>query len=114
MVSRHVRAALLEAETSVEDANGEGSSSKDEKSDAPDPDAIDKEGDGGDDPSGAVNNDLSGKTVQSLSIEAQSKILPGAKEVVLSFNETTDSLRILVTPTGQVKFSWRGQLHDLP
>lgn len=76
--------------------------------------AIDADGDAGEEPSGAVNDEVSGKTVQAVTIEAQSKILPGAKEVVLAFNETTDPLRILVTPTGMVKFFWRGQLHDLP
>lgn len=77
-------------------------------------DAIDPEGDGGDEPSGVVNDELSGKTVQSVTIEPKSKVLPGAKEVVLSFNESTDTLRILITATGNVKFFWRGQLHDIP
>lgn len=82
--------------------------------DQPDPEAIDPDGVGGEEGSGAVNDDLSGKTVQAISIEPESKVLPGAKEVVISFNETTDALRILVTATGQVKFFWRGQLHDIP
>lgn len=86
--------------------------------DQPDPDAeekaIDADGDEGEDASGAVNNDISGKTVQSISIEPKSKILPGAKEVIISFNETSDALRVLVTATGQVKFFLGGQLHDLP
>lgn len=78
-------------------------------------DAVDSDGDAGEKPSGAVNSELSGKTVQSITIEPESKILKGAaKEVVLSFNETTDPLRIIVTPTGDVKFFWRGQLHDIP
>jgi len=77
-------------------------------------DAIDADGDAADEPSGAVNDEVSGKTVQAVTIEPKSKILPGSKEVVLAFNESTDPLRILVTPTGQVKFFWRGQLHDLP
>lgn len=77
-------------------------------------DAIDAKGDAADDPSGAVNDEISGKTVQAITIEPKSKVLPGAKEVILTFNETTDSLRVLVTGTGQVKFFYRGQLHDLP
>lgn len=76
--------------------------------------AIDSDGDGGEEPSGIINDELSGKTVQALTIEPRSNVLPGAKEVVLSFNESTDTLRILVTQTGEVKFFWRGQLHDLP
>ena len=77
-------------------------------------DAIDQDGDSGDEPSGAVNDEVSGKTVQAVTIEPKSKVLPGAKEIVVAFNESTDALRILVTPTGQVKFFWRGQLHDIP
>lgn len=79
-----------------------------------DAEAIDAAGDAGEDPSGAVNDEVSGKTIQSITIEPKSKVLPGAKEVVVSFNESTDALRVLVTATGQVKFFWRGQLHDIP
>lgn len=82
--------------------------------DAPDPEAVDQDGDAGEDPSGAVADEVSGKTVQGLSIEPRSKVLPGAKEVVLTFNETTDSLRVLCTTSGEVKFFWKGQLYDIP
>jgi hypothetical protein len=91
--------------SSVDPTDGEGED---------DADAIDPEGDGGEEPSGAVNDELSGKTVQAITIEPKSKVLPGAKEVVITFNESTDALRILVTSTGTVKFFWRGQLHDIP
>ncbi len=79
-----------------------------------DEEAIDSDGTGGKEPSGAVNDELSGKTVQAITIEPKSQVLPGSKEIVLAFNETTDPLRILITQTGQVKFFWRGQLHDIP
>lgn len=82
--------------------------------DQPDPEAIDADGDEGEDASGAVNNEISGKTVQSITIDPKSKVLPGAKAVIVSFNESSDALQILVTATGQVKFFWRGQLHDIP
>lgn len=87
--------------------------------DQPDPKAdeegaIDADGDEGENASGAVNNDISGKTVQSISIDPKSKVLPGAKAVIVSFNESSDALQILVTATGSVKFFWRGQLRDLP
>jgi hypothetical protein len=85
-----------------------------EQEDQDQDDAVDADGDNGEEPSGAVNDFASGKTVQAITIEPESSILPGAKEVVLTFNETTDSIRILVTPTGQVKFFAQGQLHDLP
>lgn len=82
--------------------------------DPSDDEGIDQGGNAGEDPSGAINNEVSGKIIQAVTIEPQSKILPGAKEVVVSFNDSTDALRILVTATGQVKFFWRGQLHDIP
>lgn len=83
-------------------------------SDEDETDAVDVDGDAGAEESGAINDEVSGKTVQAVTIEPKSKVLPGAKEVVMAFNESTDTLRILVTPTGQVKFFWRGQLHDIP
>ncbi len=90
---------------SVDPTDGEGED---------DEEALDADGNAGEDPSGAVNNEVSGKTIQAVTIEPKSQVLPGAKEIVLAFNESTDPLRILVTQTGQVKFFWRGQLHDLP
>jgi len=80
---------------------------------SPDPDALDKDGDAGEDPSGAVSDEVSGKTVQAISINPKSEHLPGAKEVVITFNETTDSLVILVI-SDEVKFLWKNQLHDIP
>lgn len=77
-------------------------------------DALDPDGDSAEDPTGAVNNELSGKTIQAVTVEPQSKILPGAKEVVVTFRETSDALRVLITATGQVKFFLGGELHDLP
>lgn len=82
--------------------------------DLSDDEGIDQGGNAGEDPSGAVNNEVSGKIIQAVTIEPQSKVLPGAKEVVVSFNDSTDALRILITATGQVKFFWRGHLHDIP
>lgn len=100
------------------DANDEETSSDQEELDSEDSseddEAIDTSGESGKNPSGAVNNDVSGKTIQAITIEPKSKILPGAKEIIISFGETTDPLRILATPTGAVKFYWRGGLHDLP
>lgn len=96
------------------DADAEGDDDQAPDEDISDDEGIDQGGNSGEDPSGAVNNEVSGKIVQAITIEPQSKVLPGAKEVVLSFNDSTDALRILVTATGQVKFFWRGQLHDIP
>jgi hypothetical protein len=86
-----------------------------------DAEAIDADGEGGEEPSGAVNQELAGKTVQAISIEPESMNLPGAKEVVISFNETQDTLKIIITATGEVKFGWpcdstgkAKQVHDIP
>ncbi len=90
-----------------------------ERPESDDDAAIDGDGDGGEEPSGAINEATSGKTVQAVSIEPKSQVLPGAKEIVITFNETSDSLRIQITETGLVKFFWgvpprNGELHDLP
>lgn len=69
---------------------------------------------GDDDRSGGLNRELDGKTFQSLAVEPKSKLVPGAKEIVLSFGDTPDPLRIVVTQTGGVKFFFRGSLHDIP
>lgn len=62
---------------------------------------------------GKVSDELVGKRVQSITMEPKSKLVPGAMEVVLTFDETPDPLKIIVTKTGAVKFYYRG-LHNLP
>jgi hypothetical protein len=110
-----------------EDADGDGAPDEPETPDPTDgqgPDdaeAIDADGEGGAEPSGAVNQELSGKTVQAITIEPESMNLPGAKEVVISFAETKDTLKIIISATGEVKFGWpcdstgkARQIHDIP
>ena len=77
-------------------------------------DAIDPAGDAGTESSGQVNRDIEGKSIQSITREDESKILPGAKEVVLTFAQSTEPLRILVTATGRIAFFWRNQMFDVP
>jgi hypothetical protein len=69
---------------------------------------------GDDDRSGGLNRELDGKSFQSVSVDPKSKLVPGAKEVVVTFGDTPDPLRIVVTQSGEVKFFFRGSLHDLP
>ena len=95
-------------------ADTDGSDDDPVEPDLSDDEGLDQAGDAGEDPSGAINNEIAGKSVQALTIEPSSKVLPGAKEVVLTFSDSTDALRILITSTGQVKFFWRGELRDLP
>ena len=59
-----------------------------------------------------VSEEIVGKTVQSISMEPKSKILPGAIEISVSFNEVTDALKILIPKSGAPKFFWRGSLHN--
>lgn len=103
-----------QSSTNIKPDNADQADLPDDESDEKEKDALDASGESGEEPSGAVNNEVSGKTLQAVTIEPKSKILPGSKEVVFAFNESTDALRILVTSTGQVKFFWRGQLHDMP
>jgi len=77
-------------------------------------DAIDPEGDAGEDEEGEVAQAIQNLSVQSLTIEPDSALLPGSEEIVFTFNESPDVLRILVDNVGNVVFSWNGQLHDFP
>lgn len=84
--------------------------------DSPDPadDEIEADAEGEPEPKGdKLADELVGKTVQSVTMEPKSKLLPGAQEIVITFNEITDPLRILVGKTGQVRFFFRNSLHNL-
>lgn len=60
---------------------------------------------------GKIADQVQGKTIQSVTMEPKSKTLPGAQEIVLTFREIPDPLKILVTKTGMVKFFFKG-LHN--
>ncbi len=60
---------------------------------------------------GKIADEVTGKTIQSITMEPKSKTLPGAQEIVITFNDIPDPLKILLTKTGQVKFFMRG-LHN--
>ena len=61
---------------------------------------------------GTVAAELENKTIESVSLEEDSKIMPGATEVVLTFQQTPDALRLLITKTGKVKIFFRGLHND--
>jgi hypothetical protein len=61
---------------------------------------------------GTVAYELEDKTIESVSMEEDSKIMPGATEIVLSFRETPDALRLLVTKTGKIKIFYKGLHND--
>jgi hypothetical protein len=60
---------------------------------------------------GELSKDLEGKTVQSITMEPKSKILPGAQEITITFSQIPEPLRILVTKQGKVSFYHKG-LHN--
>lgn len=61
---------------------------------------------------GSVAAELEDKTIESVSMEEDSKIMPGAMEIVLTFRENPDALRLLVTKTGKVKIFYKGLHND--
>jgi len=71
----------------------------------------------GDDESGAepgtVAAELENKTIESISMEEDSKIMPGSTEIVVTFRENPDALRLLITKTGKVKIFYKGLHNDL-
>jgi hypothetical protein len=62
---------------------------------------------------GKIADEITGKTLQSVTMEPKSKTLPGAQEIVLTFREIPDPLKILITKTGQVKFFFKGLHNEL-
>ncbi len=82
----------------------------DDKLDEPE---EEEEPEDGEDPAGDISDELAGKSIQSITMEPKSKLMPGAMEIVLTFNEITDPLRILVNKSGVVKFYWRGLHNEL-
>ena len=58
-----------------------------------------------------VGDQLVGKTIQSITANPKSKMMPGAMEIVLQFDQIPEPLKILVTKSGQVKYYFKG-LHN--
>lgn len=78
-------------------------------------DALDADGDAGQDAaSGAINDQIAGRTVKSIALEPDSDLIPGSREIVLSFSDSPDILRVLVDDVGNIVFSWNGDLYDYP
>jgi hypothetical protein len=84
----------------------------DELEDQPEPEGDDVES-AEDDAKSDISDELVGKTVQSITMEPKSKLMPGAMEIVLTFDQVTDQFRILIGKSGQVKFYFRGLHNEL-
>jgi hypothetical protein len=83
-------------------------------SDPADDEISDDEADGGEEEGGEeskISKELPGKIIQSITAEPKSKVMPGAMEVVITFNDTPDPFRILIPKSGVPKFFWKG-LHN--
>lgn len=59
-----------------------------------------------------IQQELEGKAIQGISFEPKSKVLPGAKEVVITFSNSTDPLKILISKSGEVKYFFKNALHN--
>jgi hypothetical protein len=60
---------------------------------------------------GTVAGEIKDKTIEQITVDEDSKIMPGATEIIFVFRENPDAFRILVTKTGKVKYFYRG-LHN--
>lgn len=60
-----------------------------------------------------LGDEVVGKTVQSITMEPKSKLVAGAQELVITFSEIADPLKIIITKSGEVRFFFRGGLHNL-
>lgn len=69
----------------------------------------------GEDPEvpGSVAADMQGKTISNIEFTDESESIPGAHEVVLSFDGEEDKLRIIVMPSGDIKYFWKGLHNDI-
>ncbi len=83
------------------------------EADVADPEAEEEEEDAEEDGQSDISDDITGKTIQSITMEPKSKMMPGAQEVNITFKEVTDTLKILITKTGSVKWYWRGLHNEL-
>ena len=60
---------------------------------------------------GEISKELTGKTIQSVSVNPKSKVLPGAQEITFTFSQVPEPLKILVSKVGKVTYLWKG-LHN--
>jgi hypothetical protein len=56
--------------------------------------------------------ELSGKVLTGVQDVKKSKTLPGARELVLTFKDSNQPLRVLIMKSGIVKFLYKGKVHN--
>lgn len=72
--------------------------------------AGDDEGSGAE--PGTVGYELEEKAIESVAIDEDSKIMPGATEVVFTFRDSEDALRLLISKNGTLKIFYKGLHND--
>lgn len=77
----------------------------------PSDDADAEDDEAGPEQTDKVSDELVGKTVQSITANPKSKLMPGATEIVIQFDQIPEPLKILVTKTGAIKYYFKG-LHN--
>jgi len=117
------------AEKGPEAPDGDAPAGGDEEQDAevpatPDPsddelskDMADDETDDGEDEvddetGGDISDEITGKTIQSMTFQPESKMMPGAAEITIQFDEIPHPLTILIGKSGMVKYHFKGALHN--
>ena len=61
---------------------------------------------------GDISNDIVGRSVQSISYSPESKMMPGASEVTIQFEEIPHPLKILIGKSGMIKYHFKGSIHN--
>lgn len=64
------------------------------------------------DPGSELAAEISGKVLTGVQDIKKSKTLPGARELVMTFKDSNQPLRVLITRSGDVKFLFKGKLHN--
>jgi len=92
----------------------------DEEVPAGDPDPSDTElsqdvedqGDEEEKEGGAISKEITGRQIQSIAYNPESKMMGGAHEVVIQFEEIPHPLHILLGKSGMIKFFFKGQIRN--
>jgi hypothetical protein len=74
--------------------------------------AADASGEDEEQTGGAISDELVGKTVQSISYEPDSKMMPGAREITIQFEQQPHPLKILIGKSGMIRYVYKGGVHQ--
>lgn len=56
----------------------------------------------------SISKEIVGQQIQSITYSPKSLLLPGAKEIVITFDKIPDQFKILITKTGEIRYFFRG------